>query len=330
MKKNPNIDLKFDKIKLQEIWLAGGCFWGLEAYMVRVYGVYDVISGYANGNKDNPTYEEVCSGTTGFAETVQVLYDPERIDLENLLRNFLKVIDPTTANRQGNDKGTQYRSGIYYKNVDDKIIIDDMVQDEQKKYQDKIKTEVLPLVNFFIAEDYHQRYLEKNPNGYCHIDFSSLEDIIITVDPKKYPRPSDMELKDRLTDIQYKVAVQNQTESAFSNDYWDNKEPGVYVDVVTGEPVFSSLNKFDSGCGWPSFTKPIVPEVVIFKEDSSYNMIRTEVRSRIGNIHLGHVFEDGPRDKGGKRYCINSASIKFIAYDKMEKQGYGYIKELVR
>ena len=328
--KNPNKDLKFDKTKLQEIWLAGGCFWGLEAYMSRVYCVYDVTSGYANGDKNNPTYEEVSTGTTNFAETVHVFYDPNRVNLNNLLTDFFKVIDPTTQNRQGNDAGTQYRSGIYYKNQDDKIIIDQVFAAEQKKYSEKVKTEVLPLKNFFLAEEYHQNYLEKNPNGYCPIDFSSLKNTSVTIDPKKYPRPSDIELKKKLTDIQYKVTVENQTESAFSNEYWDNKLPGLYVDVVTGEPLFSSLDKFDSGCGWPSFTKPIVPEVVTFKQDNHYNMIRTEVRSRSGNIHLGHVFDDGPKDKGGKRYCINSASIKFIPYDKMEDQGYGYIKGLVK
>ena len=327
---NPNTNINFDKSKLKEIWLAGGCFWGIEAYMTRIYGVYDVTSGYANGNIDNPTYEQVCSGKTKFAEAVHVLYDPEKVSLEKLLISFFKVVDPTSKNKQGNDVGDQYRSGIYYKAVMDKIVIDNVIKNQQKKTTSQIYTEVLPLENFFLAEDYHQDYLEKNPNGYCHIDFSNLSEEVVNIEVKKYPRPSDEELKAKLTDIQYKVAVENNTESAFSNEYFDNHEPGLYIDVVTGEPLFSSSDKYDSGCGWPSFTKPIVSEVITLKEDKKFNMIRTEVRSRSGDIHLGHVFEDGPSDKGGKRYCINSASIKFIPKDKMEATGYGYVLSTIK
>ncbi|WP_298841223.1 peptide-methionine (S)-S-oxide reductase MsrA [Clostridium sp.] len=327
---NPNTNIKYDKSKLKEVWLAGGCFWGVEAYMARIYGVYDVTSGYANGNKDNPTYEEVSSGKTNFAETVHVLYDPDRVSLETLLTDFFKVIDPTSQNRQGNDVGNQYRSGIYYKNEKDKIVIDKVIKKQQEKYTSKISTENLPLKNFFLAEKYHQDYLEKNPNGYCHIDFSKLSDNKVTIDVKKYPRPSNEELKAKLTAVQYSVAVENNTEKAFTNEYASNVAAGLYVDVVTGEPLFSSIDKYDSGCGWPSFTKPIAPEVITLKEDKSYNMIRTEVRSRSGNIHLGHVFDDGPKDKGGKRYCINSASIKFIPMDKMEAAGYGDLINLIK
>ncbi|MEG0370940.1 MAG: peptide-methionine (R)-S-oxide reductase MsrB [Clostridium sp.] len=327
---NTNGNINFDKYKLKGIWLAGGCFWGVEAYMSRIYGVYDVTSGYANGNKDNPTYEEVVRGNTKFAETVHVKYDPEMVSLENLLTNFFKVVDPTSQNKQGNDVGDQYRSGIYYKNDLDKIVIDKVIKKEQEKYTSNIYTEVLPLQNFFLAEDYHQNYLEKNPNGYCHIDFSKLSEDVVIIDPKKYPRPSDDKLKSNLTHIQYMVAVENNTEKAFSNEYFDNKEVGIYVDGVTGEPLFSSKDKYDSGCGWPSFTKPIIPEVVILKDDKSFNMTRTEVRSRCGNIHLGHVFDDGPKNMGGKRYCINSASIKFIPLDKMEGAEYGYLLQLIK
>ncbi|MGH4137390.1 peptide-methionine (R)-S-oxide reductase MsrB [Clostridium sp.] len=327
---NPNASINFDKSKLSEIWLAGGCFWGIEAYMSRIYGVSDVTSGYANGNVDNPTYEQVCTGKTNFAETVHVLYDPERVSLETLLTSYFKVVDPTSKNRQGNDVGSQYRSGIYYSGEMDKIVIDNVINSQQKKYTSKIYTEVMPLKNFFLAEEYHQDYLEKNPNGYCHIDFSNLSEEVVNIDIKKYPRPSNEELKAKLTDIQYKVAVENNTESAFSNEYFDNHEAGLYVDVVTGEPLFSSTDKYDSGCGWPSFTKPVEPQVITLKVDKKFNMIRTEVRSRSGDIHLGHVFDDGPSDKGGKRYCINSASIKFIPVNKMEVAGYGYIMNLIK
>ncbi len=329
---NPNINLTFDPEKLEEIWLAGGCFWGVEAYMERVYGVADVTSGYANGNTENPTYQKVIKGDTGFAETIHVLYDPERVDLEKLLTYYFKIIDPTILNRQGNDRGEQYRTGIYYKNPAEKDIIDKVVAQEQKKYDDIIVTEVELLTSYTLAEEYHQDYLEKNPNGYCHVEFDSLEDQEIPklIDPALYPKPSDQELKEKLTDIQYKVTQGNGTESAFSNEYWDSYEPGIYVDIVTGEPVFSSADKYDSGCGWPSFTKPIEPDVVVELEDSSFNMIRTEVRSRSGNSHLGHVFDDGPKDKGGLRYCINSAAITFIPQVEMDAAGYGYLLNLTK
>ena len=327
---NPNKNLKFDKSKLKDIWVAGGCFWGIEAYMEKIPGVYDVTVGYANSNKENPSYKLVCTGTTGAAEATHVQYDPEKINLENLLIAFFKVVDPTVKNRQGNDTGTQYRTGIYYKDAMDRQIIDKVINIQKDKFKTTIYTEVEPLKNYYLAEDYHQDYLQKNPNGYCHIDFSQLNDIEPIIDSKNYPRPTDKELKNKLTDIQYKVAVENNTERAFSNEYFDNHKTGIYVDIATGEPLFSSKDKFDSGCGWPSFTKPIIPEVVTYKKDYSFNMLRVEVRSRSGNIHLGHVFEDGPKEKGGKRYCINSASIKFIPIDKMKESGYEYLINYVQ
>jgi peptide methionine sulfoxide reductase msrA/msrB len=189
------------------------------------------------------------------------------------------------------------------------------------------------LKNYYLAEEYHQDYLDKNPDGYCHVDLSILDEVnseTVKVDPSLYSRPSNEELQRKLTDAQYAVAVLNDTERAFSNEYWDNFAPGIYVDVAAGEPLFSSSDKYDAGCGWPSFTKPIDPDVVTFKVDKSFNMVRTEVRSRAGDIHLGHVFDDGPADKGGKRYCINSASIRFIPLADMEKEGYGYLTSAVK
>jgi peptide methionine sulfoxide reductase msrA/msrB len=321
---NPNLQVNYENKELKEIWLAGGCFWGVEAYMARVYGVADAVSGYANGNTENPSYEDVLYRKTGHAETVYVKYDPEIISLENLLKAFFNTMNPTTVNRQGNDIGSQYRSGIYYKNPEDLGIIKKALADEQKNYSDKIATEVLPLSNFTIAEEYHQDYLDKNPNGYCHVEFDTLDEINeIKVDPALYSVPDKEELKKKLTPLQYAVAIENDTELAFSNEYWDNKEKGLYVDIVTGEPLFLSTDKYESGCGWPSFTKPVVPEVVTYIEDKSYGMVRTEVRSRVGNIHLGHVFNDGPKESGGLRFCINSASIRFIPIDEMAGENYG-------
>jgi peptide methionine sulfoxide reductase msrA/msrB len=329
---NPNQGVDYMNSDLKEIYLAGGCFWGVEAYISRIYGVYDVKSGYANGKTENPSYEDVCYNNTGHAETVKVQYDPERVSLNTLLTYFFKVVDPTSLNKQGNDVGSQYRSGIYYIDKSDIEIINKVIKEESKKYEKEIVTEILPMDNFYLAEDYHQNYLEKNPNGYCHIDFSALnEEISIEVDPDLYKKPSDEKLKEILTEEQYKVTQENDTEKAYSNEYWDNHKKGIYVDVATGEPLFASKDKFDSGCGWPSFTQPIDEDVVTFDEDTSFGMTRTEVRSRVGDSHLGHIFDDGPKEEGGKRYCINSASIKFIPLEAMEKEGYGkfipYAKE---
>jgi peptide methionine sulfoxide reductase msrA/msrB len=332
---NPNITVDYSKSELRSIYFAGGCFWGVEAYMSRIYGVSDVTSGYANGIGVNPTYDDVVAGDGGFAETVEVKYDPARVSLNDLVTKYFKVIDPTSLNKQGNDRGVQYRTGIYYSDKADAPVITAVVKQEQDKYDKTIVTEVLPLTNYFLAEEYHQDYLVKNPNGYCHIDLSILDDqeipedsSVIQIDATQYPKPSDEELKIKLTDEQYQVAVMEDTEHAFSNAYWDEYDPGIYVDVATGEPLFSSSDKYDSGCGWPSFTKPIIPEVVTYHTDTRYHMERTEVRSRAGDIHLGHVFDDGPEDKGGKRYCINSASITFIPLAEMEQKGYGYLSSI--
>lgn len=325
---NPNDQIDYSHSKLQTIYLAGGCFWGIEAYISRIYGVKDVTVGYANGTGENPSYEDVVRGNRGFVETAEVKYDPERVQLTELLTDFFKVINPTSVNKQGNDVGINYRTGIYYVNDGDLPVINAVVAKEQTKYDKKIVTELMPLQNYYLAEEYHQDYLEKNPDGYCHVDLTILDEPI-KVDPSLYSRPSDEVLKTKLTDIQYKVAVLEDTETAFSNEYWDNFAPGIYVDVATGEPLFSSRDKYDAGCGWPSFTKPIDPDVVTYDKDTSFNMVRTEVRSRVGDIHLGHVFDDGPKESTGQRYCINSASIRFVPLENMQKEGYGYLRAAV-
>ena len=314
------------KQEQQIIYLAGGCFWGLEAYMERIQGVTDAVSGYANGKGDTTNYQLLHA--TDHAETVKVTYDPNKISLDKLLQYYFRVIDPTSINKQGNDRGRQYRTGIYYQDGADKAVIEQALAQLQTKYKKPVQIEVQPLKNYIVAEEYHQDYLKKNPNGYCHIDITKADEPVI--DEKDYPKPSDAELKAKLTPLQYSVTQNKHTERSFSNEYWDNFQPGIYVDVTTGEPVFSSNDKFESGCGWPSFTKPIAKEVVHYQTDNSFNMQRTEVLSRAGNAHLGHVFDDGPKDKGGLRYCINSASIKFIPLAEMEKAGYGYLIESIK
>ena len=316
---------------IKTIYVAGGCFWGVEEFMDRIPGVLDAESGYANGNSDTVTYQEVCFSNTGHAETVKVSYDASVVPLNVLLETFFTIIDPTSVNRQGNDMGSQYRTGIYYTDEADLPVIQAVVQNEQEKYLDPIVTEVLPLVNFCLAEEYHQDYLKKNPNGYCHIDLSTARDEALSnwIDSQDYPVPSQEELKATLTDIQYRVTQENDTEYAFTNAYYETFDKGLYVDVVTGEPLFSSADKFESGCGWPSFTKPIVPQVVVELTDTSYGMTRTEVRSRAGDTHLGHVFNDGPADRGGLRYCINGASLRFIPYEQMDAEGYGFLQSFI-
>ncbi len=328
---------------LRDIYLAGGCFWGVEEFFSRIPGVYDVVSGYANGDEtvQDPSYQDVIAGS-GHAETVHIRYDPKIVDLQTLLIYYFRIIDPVSVNQQGNDRGIQYRTGIYYTNESDVPVIEAVRDHEQEKYDQNFAVEVEPLQNFFEAEDYHQDYLQKNPNGYCHINFSHLkdpiekialggssyEDGIVLIDPADYVKPSEAEIRSMLTDEQYYVTQKAGTEASFGNEYYDNHEAGIYVDIVTGEPLFASVDKYDSMCGWPSFVKPISPDVVNYAEDTSYGMSRIEVRSRVGNSHLGHVFDDGPRDRGGKRYCINSASIRFIPKADMDGEGYGYLLPL--
>lgn len=324
---------KIDAANLSDIYFAGGCFWGVEEYFSRIPGVYDVTVGYANGTKENPTYREVCSGTTGHTETVHIRYDAKIISLETLTRQFFKIINPVSVNRQGNDIGSQYRTGMYYVRAEDESVLRKVMEEVQKKYSKPLAVELAPLKNYYLAEGYHQDYLKKNPGGYCHISFDSLKDVKINhvglVDPNKYSKPSDAELRKILTPEEYNVTQKAGTERAFSGKLWDHKERGIYVDIVTGEPLFSSADKFESGCGWPSFTQPIEPAVVTEHTDNSFGMKRIEVRSRVGDSHLGHVFTDGPKDRGGLRYCINSVAIRFIPYGEMDQRGYGDLKPLL-
>ena len=317
---------KMENIK--EIYLAGGCFWGVEEYFSRIDGVVDTVSGYANGSFDNPSYEDLVYRNSGHAETVQVIYDSSKISLDTILRYYFKIIDPTSLNKQGNDTGVQYRTGIYYVNDEDKEIAHILLKEDQKKYTKPIVVELIKLKRFDKAEEYHQDYLKKNPNGYCHINLNTANDALI--DESKYSKLEDNVLKEKLSDLEYQVTQNAATERAYTHEYYNKDEDGIYVDITTGEPLFSSKDKFDSGCGWPSFTKPIATEVINYKEDNSYGMDRVEVRSRVGKAHLGHVFEDGPKAKGGLRYCINGASLKFIPYDEMEKEGYGDLKKYVK
>ena len=308
------------------IYLAGGCFWGLEHLMGSIPGVIRATSGYANGNSaENANYEAVCGGDTGFKETVRVEYDPGRISLDAILWAYFDVIDPTLANRQGHDIGTQYQTGIYYTNETDKETVERIARIEAARHK-AFRVGIGPLVNFYPAEEYHQKYLDKHPGGYCHIPREKMEALSKQrVDPGAYRRPEDAAIRERLSGEAYHVTQERGTEPPFQNEYWNFDQKGIYVDVVTGEPLFSSLDKFESSCGWPAFSAPIEHAVLFEKEDYSFGMRRTEVRSRAGDSHLGHVFDRDGESPSGTRYCINSAALRFIPYEKMEQEGYGYL-----
>lgn len=308
---------------MSEIYLAGGCFWGMQKYLSSIQGVQSTEAGYANGPTENPTYEQVCRNS-GHAETVRVVYDPERVPLPFLLRLYFDAIDPASVNRQGGDSGIQYRTGIYYADKADLPVILEEIERLQKTLDKPVAVEVKPLQNYYPAEEYHQNYLDKNPGGYCHIRPEKIEQAAEAVfRPERFSAPDPEALKQTLTPVQFDVTQNAATEPPFENEYWSEERKGIYVDVTTGEPLFSSGDKFDSGCGWPSFTKPLSPELVTERRDQSHGMVRTEIRSRTGNAHLGHVFPDGPRERGGLRYCINSASLRFIPKEKMAEEGYG-------
>ncbi|WEV72003.1 peptide-methionine (S)-S-oxide reductase MsrA [Bifidobacterium sp. ESL0790] len=306
----------------QTAYFAGGCFWGLERYMQGVDGVTATQVGYAQSRKESPSYEEVCSGATDAAETVKVVFEPTKVTLRTLTLLFLDVIDPFSVDQQGNDTGRQYRSGMFYLNDDQKAVFATALHELQAREGREPAVLVEPLRNFYPAETYHQDYLEKNPGGYCHISVAKLMNV--------RKRQRYIERVWSLNPEQYAVTQEAATERPFANAYDQNFEPGIYVDVVSGKPLFLSTDKFDAGCGWPAFSKPIDGKALTEHRDTSIpGRPRIEVRTADSQIHLGHVFDDGPRDRGGLRYCMNSASLRFVPRDRMEAEGYGqYVKLL--
>lgn len=303
----------------KQIFFAGGCFWGTEHLFSLVEGVMSTEAGYANSLTPDPSYEMVCSGSTGAAETVKVEYDDTEVGLTDLLSIYFRSIDPTSVNRQGNDRGTQYRTGIYYTSPADVPVIEAFVAAVQRRYSEPLAVEVKPLENFYPAELYHQQYLYKNPAGYCHIN----PELFAEVRNRKARRTDKAELRSRLTPLQWEVTQNGATERPFVNEYDHEFRRGIYVDITDGTPLFVSSNKYNSGCGWPAFTRPIEPSLISEHTDTSFGRVRTEVRSASSGSHLGHVFPDGPAEEGGMRYCINSAALRFIPAGDMEREGYG-------
>ncbi len=309
---------------MKKATFAGGCFWCMEPPYRILNGVTDVKAGYTGGSKDNPTYEEVSSGRTGHRESIEVTYDPGKVSYDELLSIFWENIDPTDPAGQFADKGTQYKTAIFYHDEAQRVAAEKSkaALGRSGKFNKPVVTEILKADKFYPAEKYHQEYYKKNPAQYDLYKKGSGREEFLKKVWKKSPGEN---LKKKLTPLQYEVTQQCGTEPAFNNEYWNNHREGIYVDIVSGEPLFSSRDKFDSGTGWPSFTKPIDDKNIIKKEDKSHSMDRTEVKSSKAGSHLGHLFSDGP-EPAGERYCINSSALRFIPKEDLEKEGYGEYK----
>jgi peptide methionine sulfoxide reductase msrA/msrB len=327
-KKDFDVDITGNVQRRELATFAGGCFWCMVTPFEERPGILKVVSGYTGGHKPNPTYDEVCSKATGHTEAVQITFNPDVFPYKKLVEVFWQQIDPTDVGGQFCDRGESYRTAIFYHNEEQKRLAEESKRklDASGRFDHPIVVPIVPAVEFYPAEEYHQDFHKKNPSHYKRYRSGSGRDTFLA---RHWSHRKDKaELRNKLTPLQYEVTQNNATEPAFRNDFFDHHAEGIYVDIVSGEPLFSSRDKYDSGCGWPSFTKPLYKSGVKEKPDYSHFMVRTEVRSVEADSHLGHVFDDGPQDKGGLRYCINSAALRFIPKENLEKEGYGEYRSL--